>query len=97
MMEFRAYTDGACSANGTKSACAMAAVVLIALNGETVLKTRELVIDVPGEQTSNRAELFAVIAALEALTKPDTRILIVTDSNYVHMTLHGWAIRKGVQ
>jgi len=65
---------------------------LIAQNGETEIKRRELSGGAP-ETTNNRMELMAAIAALEALERA-TPITIVTDSTYVKNGLtewiHGW-------
>lgn len=41
--------------------------------------------------TNNRMELMAVIAALEALKKPDQSVIIFSDSNYVVKAINeGW-------
>ena len=83
------YTDGACSGNPGPGGWG---VVLIARDGERVLKTRELK---GGEArtTNNRMELMAAIAALEALERP-AAITIVTDSAYLRdgitRWIHGW-------
>lgn len=89
MTELYAWTDGACSGNPGPGGWG---VLMRALEGETVLKERELQ---GGEAatTNNRMELMAAISALEALTRPST-IVIVTDSNYVKngvtQWIHGW-------
>ncbi|MGP9804704.1 ribonuclease HI [Paracoccus sp. NSM] len=89
MAELYAWTDGACSGNPGPGGWG---VLMRALEGETVLKERELQ---GGEAatTNNRMELMAAISALEALTRPST-IVIVTDSNYVKngvtQWIHGW-------
>lgn len=89
MPQLFAYTDGACSGNPGPGGWG---ALLIAREGETVLKTRELK---GGEAmtTNNRMELSAAIAALDALTK-QTDVTIVTDSTYVKDGLtkwiHGW-------
>ncbi len=62
--------------------------MLIAREGDTVLKTRELNGGEP-ETTNNRMELLAAINALEALEKPST-ITLVTDSNYVKDGITKW-------
>ena len=84
-----AYTDGACSGNPGPGGWG---VLLIAQNGETEIKRRELSGGAP-ETTNNRMELMAAIAALEALERA-TPITIVTDSTYVKNGLtewiHGW-------
>ncbi len=93
MPDLFAYTDGACSGNPGPGGWG---VLLIARDGETILKTRELQ---GGEAltTNNRMELMAAIAALESLTRPSDLILI-TDSVYVKdgitQWIHAWK-RKG--
>jgi ribonuclease HI len=66
MPELFAYTDGACSGNPGPGGWG---ALLIARDGEAVLKERELN---GGEAltTNNRMELLAAIAALEALERP---------------------------
>ena len=89
MPELFAYTDGACSGNPGPGGWG---VLLIARDGDTVLKERELN---GGEAltTNNRMELLAAISALETLARP-TEITIVTDSAYVKNGvtewIHGW-------
>jgi ribonuclease HI len=89
MTELFAWTDGACSGNPGPGGWG---VLMRALEGETVLKQREMQ---GGEAatTNNRMELMAAISALEALTRP-TKIVIVTDSAYVKngvtQWIHGW-------
>lgn len=89
MLDLFAYTDGACSGNPGPGGWG---VLLIARDGETVLKERELN---GGEAltTNNRMELLAAISALETLARP-TEITIVTDSAYVKNGvtewIHGW-------
>lgn len=89
MPDLFAYTDGACSGNPGPGGWG---VLLIARDGDTVLKERELN---GGEvlTTNNRMELLAAISALETLARP-TEITIVTDSAYVKNGvtewIHGW-------
>jgi ribonuclease HI len=89
MAEIFAYTDGACSGNPGPGGWG---VVLLAREGERVLKARELS---GGEAmtTNNRMEMTAAIAALEALGRP-TRVTLVTDSAYLRdgitRWIHGW-------
>jgi ribonuclease HI len=89
MAELFAYTDGACSGNPGPGGWG---VLMIAREGATVVKTRELC---GGEAmtTNNRMELLAAISALEALSR-GTAITIVTDSAYVKNGvtewIHGW-------
>jgi ribonuclease HI len=85
MAEIYAYTDGACSGNPGPGGWG---VLMRAVEGETILKERELK---GGEAltTNNRMELLAAIHALEALSKPSA-ITIVTDSAYVKNGITGW-------
>jgi len=89
MTDLFAYTDGACSGNPGPGGWG---VLMIARDGETVLKERTLS---GGEAltTNNRMELMAAISALEALSRPSD-ITVVTDSAYVKNGvsewIHGW-------
>ena len=89
MAEILAYTDGACSGNPGPGGWG---VVLVARDGERLMKERELS---GGEAltTNNRMEMTAAIAALEALERP-TALTVVTDSAYlrdgVTRWIHGW-------
>lgn len=89
MTELVAYTDGACSGNPGPGGWG---VLLIARDGDTVLKERELNGGEP-ETTNNRMELLAAIEALDALSRPSA-LTIVTDSAYVKngvtSWIHGW-------
>ena len=89
MAELFAYTDGACSGNPGPGGWG---ALLIARNGEDVLKERELSGGAP-ETTNNRMELLAAINALETLDRP-TALTVVTDSSYVKdgitKWIHGW-------
>jgi ribonuclease HI len=85
MAQLYAYTDGACSGNPGPGGWG---VLMIARNGDVVVKERTLQGGEP-QTTNNRMELFAAIAALEALTKP-VEITIVTDSAYVKNGVTEW-------
>ncbi|MDJ0628062.1 MAG: ribonuclease HI [Rhodobacter sp.] len=85
MPELFAYTDGACSGNPGPGGWG---VLLVARDGATVLKERELN-GGEAETTNNRMELLAAIAALEALDRPSA-ITLVTDSAYVKNGVTGW-------
>ncbi|MCB1353211.1 MAG: ribonuclease HI [Rhodobacteraceae bacterium] len=89
MPDYFAYTDGACSGNPGPGGWG---VLLLARDGETVLKSRELS-GGEAQTTNNRMELMAAISALEALGRA-TPITIVTDSVYVRdgvtRWIHGW-------
>jgi ribonuclease HI len=85
MTELFAYTDGACSGNPGPGGWG---ALLVARDGETVLKERELS---GGEAltTNNRMELLAAINALEVLERP-AKITVVTDSVYVMNGVTDW-------
>ena len=85
MAELFAWTDGACSGNPGPGGWG---VLMRALEGETVVKERELSGGEPAT-TNNRMELMAAISALEALSRPTT-ITITTDSAYVKNGVTGW-------
>ena len=89
MAELFAYTDGACSGNPGPGGWG---ALLIARDGDTVVKERELC-GGEAETTNNRMELMAAITALETLSKP-SRLTVVTDSAYVKdgitKWIHGW-------
>lgn len=89
MADLYAYTDGACSGNPGPGGWG---ALLVASEGDTVLKQRELK-GGEGDTTNNRMELMAAISALEALERPST-LTVVTDSAYVKggitAWMHGW-------
>lgn len=85
MPELFAYTDGACSGNPGPGGWG---VLMRAMDGDTVLKERELQ-GGEAETTNNRMELLAAIHALETLER-SSRITIVTDSAYVKNGVTGW-------
>lgn len=84
-----AYTDGACSGNPGPGGWG---VLMIAREGDEVVKTRELK-GGEAETTNNRMELLAAISALEALARASA-ITVITDSAYVKngvsQWIHGW-------
>ena len=85
MADLYAYTDGACSGNPGPGGWG---AVLIARDGDTVVKERELK---GGEAhtTNNRMELLAAINALETLSSAST-LTVVTDSSYVKDGITKW-------
>lgn len=85
MADLFAYTDGACSGNPGPGGWG---ALLIAREGDTVLKERELN---GGEAhtTNNRMELLAAINALETLSNP-SKLTVVTDSSYVKDGITKW-------
>ena len=83
--ELYAYTDGACSGNPGPGGWG---VLLIAKDGDTVIKERDLFGGEP-ETTNNRMELMAAIMALETLARP-SELTIITDSAYVKNGITGW-------
>ncbi len=76
MSKVVAFTDGGCRGNPGVGAWAFVLV-------DTV--TRKALESAGGEQqtTNNRMEMWAAIAALQAVKSADTSILIVTDSKYL--------------
>ncbi|SOC07343.1 ribonuclease HI [Rhodobacter sp. JA431] len=89
MPDLFAWTDGACSGNPGPGGWG---VLMRAMDGETVVKERELS-GGEADTTNNRMELMAAISALEALTR-ESAITITTDSAYVkngvESWIHGW-------
>ena len=85
MADLYAYTDGACSGNPGPGGWG---VLLLAKDGDTVVKERDLKGGEPAT-TNNRMELLAAINALETLDRPST-ITVVTDSQYVKNGVTGW-------
>ena len=85
MTQIFAYTDGACSGNPGPGGWG---ALMIARDGEKVLKTRELN-GGEGLTTNNRMELLAAINALEALERA-SEITVVTDSTYVKNGVTSW-------
>ena len=95
MPDLYVYTDGACSGNPGPGGWG---AIMIAKEGDTVIKEREL----NGGQamtTNNQMEMMAAISALEALDRP-TVVTVVTDSSYVKdgitSWIHGWKKRGWV-
>ncbi|KZS91963.1 ribonuclease H-like protein, partial [Sistotremastrum niveocremeum HHB9708] len=78
------YTDGACQKNGMLDARAGLGVWW----GRD--DPRNLSERVPGPQTNNRAELIAIIRALETAPMSDRPLLIKTDSCYVISCVRDW-------
>ena len=85
MPKLFAYTDGACSGNPGPGGWG---VLLIARDGDSVLKTRELQ-GGEADTTNNRMELLAAIEALNALERA-SEITVVIDSAYVKNGVTGW-------
>jgi len=85
MTELLVYTDGACSGNPGPGGWG---VLMLAKDGETILKSRELS-GGAADTTNNRMELLAAIHALETLERP-SEITVVTDSTYVKNGVTGW-------
>lgn len=86
-MHFEAYCDGACSGNPGPGA---AAAILLAFEGDALLKERELVSSVEPTSTNQRQELIAAIMVLEALSRPGISITITSDSKYVIDGITSW-------
>jgi len=93
MAELFAYTDGACSGNPGPGGWG---ALLIARDGDTVLKERELCGGATAT-TNNQMELMAAITALETLDR-STSLTVVTDSKYVMdgitKWIHGWKAKN---
>ena len=85
MPELFAYTDGACSGNPGPGGWG---VLLVARNGQVVLKQRTLQGGAP-DTTNNRMELLAATSALEALERRP-ELPIATDSAYVKNDVTTW-------
>ena len=89
MVEFLAWTDGACSGNPGPGGWG---VVMRALEDGEIVKERRLS-GGEAETTNNRMELLAAINALEVLQR-DVAITVTTDSAYVKNGvtnwIHGW-------
>lgn len=85
MVKLTAYTDGACSGNPGPGGWG---ALLIARDGDTVLKERELC-GGEAQSTNNRMELMAAIIALETLSAPSA-LTVVTDSSYVKDGITKW-------
>jgi len=85
MPDLFAYTDGACSGNPGPGGWG---VLLLAMDGDEVVKERELSGGAP-DTTNNRMELLAAITALESLTR-SSKLTVVTDSAYVKNGITSW-------
>ncbi|TDL21482.1 hypothetical protein BD410DRAFT_815295 [Rickenella mellea] len=78
------YTDGSCKGNGKITAVAGIGVWW----GEN--DTRNISERCPGDQTNNRAELIAIIRALESTPHSKRSLVIKTDSQYAINCLDVW-------
>ena len=77
------YTDGACSNNGKKNAAAGIGVYV-----ENIYNISE---KISGRQTNQRAELYAILKALNVININDyTKIIIYTDSLYSINCITKW-------
>ena len=85
MPKLYAYTDGACSGNPGPGGWG---VLLLAKDGDTVIRSRELS-GGEADTTNNRMELLAAINALNALERPSS-ITVITDSVYVKDGITKW-------
>ena len=84
-MKYTIYTDGACSGNPGPGGWG---VLLLAKDGDTVIRSRELS-GGEADTTNNRMELLAAINALNALERPSS-ITVITDSVYVKDGITKW-------
>ena len=80
MDEIELFTDGACSGNPGPGGWG---AILRFKKAEKELSGGEL------ESTNNRMEMMAVIAGLEAMTRP-CKVKVVTDSQYVMKGFMEW-------
>ena len=78
------YTDGSCHGNSTRDARAGSGVFW-GMNAPNNLATR-----VPGKQTNNRSELYAILKAIH-LAPNNLSLKIFTDSVYAIKSLAEWA------
>ncbi len=85
MIEYIAYTDGACSGNPGPGGWG---VVLRAMKNGEITKQKELC-GGEADTTNNRMELMAAISCLEILSR-HTEITIITDSVYVKDGMTKW-------
>ena len=85
------YTDGACAGNPGPGGYA---AILVARDASgNILKEREIV-GGDAATTNNRMEMMAVIAGLQALSRPST-VTVVSDSEYVINTMtKNWKRKK---
>lgn len=90
-MIIEGYSDAACSGNPGPGA---AAAILVAREGNQILKETEMVSPVEPVTTNQRQELLGGILILEALKKEGQTLSITSDSRYLidGMTswIHGW-------
>jgi len=80
MADVEIYTDGACSGNPGPGGWG------------AILRSKDTEKELSGgdkDTTNNRMEMMAVIAALEALTRP-CKVTITTDSQYVLKGMTEW-------
>lgn len=79
------YTDGSCHNNGTPAAKATAAIYWGAKS------TKNWSDRVPGAQTNNRAELYAILQAL-LHAAPNVSLILYSDSEYALRSVAYWAM-----
>lgn len=87
MTTYTIYTDGSCTNNGKPNARAGWGAVLTNPEGDAL----EIAGPVPESQpqTNGRAELLALVEALERCAKP-VPIILYTDSQYIANACNGW-------
>ncbi|CAG8845018.1 38386_t:CDS:2, partial [Gigaspora margarita] len=78
------WTDGSAFENGTTNARAGIGVFWKDNDTQNLSKC------VPGDQTNNRAEIFAIIRAIEICNDKVKPLNIMTDSKYVINTMECW-------
>lgn len=87
MTTYTIYTDGACTNNGKPNARAGWGAVLTNPEGDILEIAGPLPESQP--QTNGRAELLALVEALERCAKP-VPIILYTDSQYIANACNGW-------
>lgn len=95
----RMHVDGGCRRNGQASALGAAAALIIHRNGATTTRKRAL----PSSPlpTNQRAELTAIVLALELAYQkslqlanaPYMKVTIVTDSKYAYGCMTDWSFK----
>ncbi|KAJ6479108.1 hypothetical protein C8R45DRAFT_833131, partial [Mycena sanguinolenta] len=80
------YVQGVCKDSGTQKAKGVGAVFW----GETSNANCALMVPGPGQPTSNRAALYAVLLAVRH-SNPDVSLMVFTNSEYVIRHMCYWA------
>lgn len=87
MSEIIAYTDGAYSSTRDQGGVG----IVFVKDNEIIYKYSKCI----QKTTNNRCELYAVIKALQAISKPIDSLVIYSDSQYVVCSINkGWQRKK---